>query len=87
MMPVAWADLLAILNGIAAQRHSGAVAVAVLDLILSQALLHHLNHVSLWKEHVIAFFNVLFRERLRSLQCLFRGQILIRQTVLLWHLW
>jgi uncharacterized Rmd1/YagE family protein len=38
-MPLARADLLAILNWIAAERHSRAVSVPVVALILAEALL------------------------------------------------
>ena len=40
MVPVAGANLFAVLDGIAAQGHSRAVAVAVLHLVAGQALLY-----------------------------------------------
>ena len=58
MMPVAWTDLLAILNGIAAQRHSGTVAVAVGDLVCSQPFLHFQDYLWLWKELIRASIRV-----------------------------
>ena len=45
MVPVAGADLLAILNWIAAQRHSGTVAIAIKPLVVRQPLLHHLDNL------------------------------------------
>ena len=62
VMAVAGANLLAVLNGIAAQGHSRAVAVAVLYLIFSQALLHHFDHFRLREKFVRAALDVFFRE-------------------------
>jgi hypothetical protein len=63
VVPVARANLLAILNWIAAQRHSRTVTVAILDLIFGEPLLNDLDH--LW-----------FREKLvRSPGDIFLGEI------------
>ena len=44
VVPVTGADLLAILNGIAAQGHSGTVPVAVKPLVVRKPLLDHLDN-------------------------------------------
>ena len=45
VMPFAGADLLAILHGIAAEGHSGAVEAAVVDEVLGEPLLDDVYHV------------------------------------------
>ena len=52
VMPLAWAYLLAILHGIAAEGHSGTVPVPVQPLVLGQALLDDPDDVRLWEELV-----------------------------------
>tara|TARA_B100000446_G_C10543094_1_gene337583 strand:- start:1998 stop:2231 length:234 start_codon:yes stop_codon:yes gene_type:complete len=61
-MPLARADLLAILNGIAAQRHSRTVAIALKAFILSQALLDLFHNLRLRKELVGAALDVPLRK-------------------------
>ncbi|MCS5538222.1 MAG: hypothetical protein NZ770_08950, partial [Candidatus Poseidoniaceae archaeon] len=62
VMPLARADLLAILNGIATQRHSRTVAIALKAFILSQALLDLFHNLRFRKELVGAALDVPFRE-------------------------
>jgi len=57
-MPVAGADLLAILHGIAAQGHSRAVTVAVFDLVLGKPALHFSYHFWFGEKLVRATFRV-----------------------------
>jgi hypothetical protein len=59
-MPFAGADLLAILNGIAAQRHSRTVSVAVNSFIFSQALLYLVDDLRFREELIWATLNVPF---------------------------
>jgi hypothetical protein len=67
MMPVARADLFAILHGIAAEGHSRTVSIAVDDLVLGKALLDLRNHFRFGEKLVCAAFDVAFRELDRSL--------------------
>jgi hypothetical protein len=67
VMSLARANLLAVLNGIAAQGHSRAVAVTVLPFVLAQAFLYDLDRLRLWKELVRPFFYILLREPYGSL--------------------
>ena len=62
VVTLAGADLLAILDGIAAQRHSRAVSVTVLALVLGQPLLDYGYDFALWKELVRPSLDVPFRE-------------------------
>ena len=62
MMPLAWTDLLAILNWIAAERHSGTVAIAVLGLVLTQSFLDDPDHLRLREELVRPTLHVPLRE-------------------------
>ena len=82
-MPVARADLFTILNWIAAQGHSGAIAVAVLDLIFGESLLHYLDHVRFRKELIGPPCDILFRELFGSRKRIFHGQLLVGQRFLL----
>jgi len=52
VVPVAGADLFAILYGIAAQGHSRAVAVTVVNLVFGQPLLYHLDYFRLREKFV-----------------------------------
>jgi hypothetical protein len=67
MMPVARADLLAILHGIAAQGHSRTVAVAVLDLVFRKTALNLRDYFRLGKELVRSPLYVALGELDRSL--------------------
>jgi len=58
MMPIAWADLLTILNWIAAERHSRTVAVAMRNFVFSKALLYHFNHFCFREKYVFSPRNV-----------------------------
>jgi len=62
MMPVARADLLAILHGIAAQGHSRTVPVTVLDLVFGQPALNLRHHFGLGKELIRTPLYIAFRE-------------------------
>ena len=75
VVTVAGANLLAVLNGIATEGHSRAVAVAVLNLVLSQAFLHYLHHIGFGEELVSPSLHVLLREDDGTLQGLFHGQL------------
>jgi|TARA_B100000959_G_scaffold278601_1_gene337246 hypothetical protein len=66
-MPVAGANLLAILHGIAAQGHSRTVAVAVLDLVFGKPALDLCDHFRFGKELIRTPRHVAFRELDRSL--------------------
>ena len=59
VMPIAGADLLAILDRIAAEGHSGAVTVSVFYLILCQTDLYQLYDIGLREEPVGATLYVL----------------------------
>jgi hypothetical protein len=72
-MPVAGADLFAILNWITAERHSRAVTVALLDLVVGESLLHYLDYLWLREELVCTPGDILFRERFCSGKCIFLG--------------
>ena len=52
VVTLARAYLLAILNGIAAKWHSGAVPISVLSLVFRESLLHHFHHFFFGKELV-----------------------------------
>ena len=71
VMPLAGADFLAILNGVAAQGHSGAVAITLSALVLCQPLLHDLYNLSLREELVGATGHVAFGELYRTCHRLF----------------
>jgi hypothetical protein len=60
VMPVAGADLFAILNWITAERHSRAVTVALLDLVVGESLLHYLDYLWLREELVCTPGDILF---------------------------
>jgi hypothetical protein len=72
-MPLARANLFAILNEVAAQGHSRAVAVAVLLLVFAQTLLDDLHHFFHWKEFVWPFLDVSLREAHGTLKRFFIG--------------
>ena len=55
VMPLAGADFLAILNGIATQRHSRAIAISLLFFVFAEAFLDFLDHFRHRKEFVWAF--------------------------------
>ena len=61
-MALAWTYLLAIHNWIAAERHSGAVTIAVLGLVLAQSLLDDSDHLRLGEELVRPALHVPLRE-------------------------
>jgi len=71
VVPFAGAYLLAILDGIAAQRHSRTVAVPVVSLVLGEALLYDPYHLRLREELVRSSLNVAFGEFDGPLQRLF----------------
>ena len=75
VMPLAWADLLAILHGIAAEGHSGAVSIAVHSLVLAQALLDDSDHVRFGEELVRSLGHVPLRELYGPVERLFAGQL------------
>jgi hypothetical protein len=62
MVPLARTYLLAILDGIVAQRHSRTVAVPVASLVLGEALLYDPYHLRLREELVRSSLNVAFGE-------------------------
>ena len=80
VMPLAGANLLAILNGIAAQRHSGTVAVAVVLLVPSQSLLNDADDVRLREELVGPAGHVPLRELDGPVQGLLACQIPLRHS-------
>ena len=82
-MAVTGTDLLAILNWIAAQRHSGAVAVTGFDLVFGESLLHYLDHVRFREELVLPSRNILLREVFRSRKRIFHRQLSVGQRFLL----
>jgi hypothetical protein len=61
-MPVARADLFAILNWIATERHSRAITVAILDLVFGESMLHYLDDVWFREELICPPCDILFRE-------------------------
>jgi hypothetical protein len=70
-MPFTGANLLAILNGIAAQRHSRTVSITRYALVLSQPFLHLGHDLRFRKELVRAALNISLRELDRPLERLF----------------
>jgi hypothetical protein len=75
VMPVAGADFLAILNGVAAQGHSRTVPVTMIDLVLGQPLLYHLHNFRFREKFVRPPLHVLFRKGLGALERLVKGQL------------
>jgi len=73
VMPLARANLLAILNEVAAQGHSRAVPIAVLLLVFAQTLLDDLHHFFHWKELVRPFLYISLRETHGTLKRFFIG--------------
>lgn len=71
VVAVARADLLAILNWIAAQRHSRAVSIAELPFVLGETMLDNIDDVDLRKEFVLPALYILFRERHRPAKRVF----------------
>ena len=80
-MAFAGAYLLAILDGIAAQWHSGTVAVPVDALVLPQPLLYDLDNLSLREELVRPPLHVAFREIDGALQRLLFCQFPLRHLL------
>ena len=74
VMPLAGAYLLAILHGIATEGHSGAIPVAVVLLVLAQALLHDPDDLGVRKELIRATLHVALREPHGALHGLFRRE-------------
>ena len=74
VVPVAGAYLLAVLDGIAAEGHSRAIAVAVVHLVFSQPLLYHLNYFLLREKFVGPTLHIFFRKGLGTLKRLVNGQ-------------
>ena len=60
VVPVTGAYLLAVLYGIAAQGHSRAVAVTVVNLVFGQPLLYHLDYFRLREKFVWPALNIFF---------------------------
>jgi hypothetical protein len=73
-MPLAGANFLAVLNGIATQRHSRTVSIACYALVLSQPFLYLGHDLGFRKELVRAALNISLRELDRPLKCLFFGK-------------
>ena len=85
VMPVARADLLAILHGIAAKRHSGTIAVPVLALVFSQSFLDQSHHIRFRKELVGPAVHVLLREPHRALEGVLLSQVLGHRSPWFWR--
>lgn len=66
VVPVTGAYLLAVLYGIAAQGHSRAVAVTVVNLVFGQPLLYHLDYFRLREKFVRPALHIFLREGLRT---------------------
>ena len=73
VMAVAGANLLTILDGIAAEGHSRAVTITVIDLVLGQSLLHQLHYFLFRKEFVRSALDVLLRKRPSPLERSVKG--------------
>ncbi len=73
VMPVARADLFAILNWIATERHSGAITVAFLDLVLGESVLHYVDDIWFREELICPPGDILFRELFCSRKRIFLG--------------
>jgi len=67
MVPVAGAYLFAVLDGIAAEGHSRAITIALVDLVLGQPLLYNLDYFLLWKKFVRSTLHVFFGKGLGPL--------------------
>ena len=75
VVPITGADLLAILDGIATEGHSGTVPEAMEPLVLAQALLDLGDDFGLRKEIVRAALNILLGEVYSTLEGLFLCQL------------
>jgi len=81
VMPLAGADLLAILHGIAAEGHSGAEQVTVFHQVLGQPPLYLLDDLRLREEAVGPPLNVALGHTLGPLQGLFEADLLVQRAV------
>ena len=81
VMPLAGADLLAILHGIAAEGHSGAKEMAVLHQVLGQSPLYLLDDFRLGEEAVGPPLDVALGHAFGPLQGFFEGDLLVHGAV------